>query len=116
MKPLLLIGRILFGGFFLYNGINHFRQHDARLLAGGGPRPADGRSHQFFEEPCPSLGCPGLDGNEGALAGERSCSTPHRKSGPPARRSSRGLNLCSREAGMAGIVNGFEASPSTRRR
>jgi uncharacterized membrane protein YphA (DoxX/SURF4 family) len=26
MKPLLLIGRILFGGLFLYNGINHFRQ------------------------------------------------------------------------------------------
>jgi uncharacterized membrane protein YphA (DoxX/SURF4 family) len=26
MKPLFLIGRILFGGLFLYNGINHFRQ------------------------------------------------------------------------------------------
>jgi uncharacterized membrane protein YphA (DoxX/SURF4 family) len=26
MQPLFLIGRILFGGFFLYNGINHLRQ------------------------------------------------------------------------------------------
>jgi len=26
MKPLFLIGRLVFGGFFLYNGINHFRQ------------------------------------------------------------------------------------------
>lgn len=26
MKPLFLIGRILFGGFVLYNGINHFRR------------------------------------------------------------------------------------------
>lgn len=26
MKALFLLGRIAFGGFFLYNGINHFRQ------------------------------------------------------------------------------------------
>jgi uncharacterized membrane protein YphA (DoxX/SURF4 family) len=26
MKALFLIGRIVFGGFFLYNGINHFKQ------------------------------------------------------------------------------------------
>ena len=26
MKPLFLIGRLVFGGFFLYNGINHFKQ------------------------------------------------------------------------------------------
>lgn len=32
MKALFLIGRIAFGGFFLYNGINHFKQKDA--LAG----------------------------------------------------------------------------------
>jgi putative oxidoreductase len=31
MKPLFLIGRIIFGGFFLYNGINHLRQR--RILA-----------------------------------------------------------------------------------
>lgn len=29
MKAPFLIGRLLFGGFFLYNGINHFRQHKA---------------------------------------------------------------------------------------
>jgi putative oxidoreductase len=29
MKAAFLIGRILFGGFFLYNGINHFKQKDA---------------------------------------------------------------------------------------
>jgi len=27
MKAAFLIGRIVFGGFFLYNGINHLRQH-----------------------------------------------------------------------------------------
>jgi putative oxidoreductase len=27
MKAPFLIGRILLGGFFVYNGINHFRQH-----------------------------------------------------------------------------------------
>jgi putative oxidoreductase len=32
MKALFLIGRIVFGGFFLYNGINHFKQKAA--LAG----------------------------------------------------------------------------------
>jgi putative oxidoreductase len=32
MKALFLIGRIAFGGFFLYSGINHFKQKDA--LAG----------------------------------------------------------------------------------
>jgi putative oxidoreductase len=29
MKAAFLIGRILFGGFFLYNGINHFKQKEA---------------------------------------------------------------------------------------
>ncbi len=28
MKVPFLIGRILFGGYFLYNGINHFRNHE----------------------------------------------------------------------------------------
>lgn len=28
MKAPFLIGRILFGGFFLYSGINHLRKHD----------------------------------------------------------------------------------------
>ncbi len=28
MKAAFLIGRILFGGFFLQNGINHLKQHD----------------------------------------------------------------------------------------
>ena len=28
MKAPFLIGRILFGGFFLYNGINHLRKHN----------------------------------------------------------------------------------------
>lgn len=28
MKPVFLIGRILFGGFFLYNGINHFKNRN----------------------------------------------------------------------------------------
>lgn len=28
MKAVFAIGRILFGGFFLYNGINHFRHKD----------------------------------------------------------------------------------------
>ena len=27
MKAVFLLGRVVFGGFFLYNGINHFRQH-----------------------------------------------------------------------------------------
>lgn len=27
MKALFVIGRMIFGGFFLYNGINHFQQH-----------------------------------------------------------------------------------------
>lgn len=31
MKAPFLIGRLLFGGYFLYNGINHFRQ--TRMLA-----------------------------------------------------------------------------------
>jgi uncharacterized membrane protein YphA (DoxX/SURF4 family) len=26
MKSVFLLGRVIFGGFFLYNGINHFRQ------------------------------------------------------------------------------------------
>lgn len=29
MKAAFLIGRIIFGGFFLYNGINHFKQKQA---------------------------------------------------------------------------------------
>jgi putative oxidoreductase len=29
MKAAFLIGRIVFGGFFLYNGINHFKQKHA---------------------------------------------------------------------------------------
>lgn len=29
MKALFVIGRVLFGGFFLYNGINHFKQQNA---------------------------------------------------------------------------------------
>lgn len=29
MKAAFLIGRIVFGGFFLYNGINHFKQQKA---------------------------------------------------------------------------------------
>jgi putative oxidoreductase len=29
MKALSVIGRIIFGGFFLYNGINHFMQRQA---------------------------------------------------------------------------------------
>lgn len=28
MKATFLLGRILFGGFFLYNGINHFKNHN----------------------------------------------------------------------------------------
>lgn len=28
MKGVFLAGRIIFGGFFLYNGINHFREHE----------------------------------------------------------------------------------------
>lgn len=32
MRVLYGLGRAIFGGFFLYNGINHFRNHDA--LAG----------------------------------------------------------------------------------
>lgn len=31
MKARFLIGRILFGGFFLYNGINHSSQRDGIL-------------------------------------------------------------------------------------
>ncbi|HEX3685147.1 MAG TPA: DoxX family protein [Bryobacteraceae bacterium] len=29
MKAAFLLGRIVFGGFFLYNGINHFKQKEA---------------------------------------------------------------------------------------
>lgn len=28
MKAVFLFGRVVFGGFFLYNGINHFKQHE----------------------------------------------------------------------------------------
>ena len=27
MRPFFLLGRLLFGGFFLYNGMNHFKNH-----------------------------------------------------------------------------------------
>jgi len=29
MKAVFLLGRVVFGGFFLYNGINHFKQRGA---------------------------------------------------------------------------------------
>jgi putative oxidoreductase len=29
MKAVFLLGRLMFGGFFLYNGINHFKQQQA---------------------------------------------------------------------------------------
>ena len=29
MKAVFLLGRVIYGGFFLYNGINHFKQHEA---------------------------------------------------------------------------------------
>lgn len=29
MNPLLVLGRLLFGGFFVYNGVNHFLQAEA---------------------------------------------------------------------------------------
>ncbi|MBV9158346.1 MAG: DoxX family protein [Acidobacteriaceae bacterium] len=29
MKALFLIGRIVFGGFFIYNGINHFKERES---------------------------------------------------------------------------------------
>lgn len=35
MKIPFLIGRLVFGGFFLYNGINHFRQHAALAQSAG---------------------------------------------------------------------------------
>ena len=28
MRPLFLLGRMIFGGFFVYNGINHFRHQE----------------------------------------------------------------------------------------
>lgn len=42
MKAPFLIGRLLFGGYFLYNGINHFRQTQALAQyagAKGVPKP-----------------------------------------------------------------------------
>ncbi len=43
MKPLFLIGRILFGGFFIYNGINHFRSHAGLTQYAGSKKvPAPG--------------------------------------------------------------------------
>jgi uncharacterized membrane protein YphA (DoxX/SURF4 family) len=42
MKALLVIGRAIFGGFFLYNGINHFKQQQALTQYAGSknvPRP-----------------------------------------------------------------------------
>ena len=29
MRSVFLLGRVIFGGFFLYNGINHFKQREA---------------------------------------------------------------------------------------
>ncbi len=29
MSSVFLLGRLLFGGYFLYNGINHFRNHES---------------------------------------------------------------------------------------
>jgi uncharacterized membrane protein YphA (DoxX/SURF4 family) len=29
MKSAFLMGRIIFGGFFVYNGLNHFKQHES---------------------------------------------------------------------------------------
>ena len=43
MKAPFLIGRLLFGGFFLYNGINHFRNTEALAQyagAKGVPKPS----------------------------------------------------------------------------
>ncbi len=42
MKTVFLLGRVLFGGFFLYNGINHFRQREVMTQytgAKGVPHP-----------------------------------------------------------------------------
>ncbi len=42
MNPAFLIGRIIFGGFFLYNGVNHFKQREglAQYTASKGiPQP-----------------------------------------------------------------------------
>ncbi len=35
MKAVFLIGRIVFGGFFLYNGINHFKQKQGLAQCAG---------------------------------------------------------------------------------
>lgn len=42
-KALFLLGRVIFGGFFLYNGINHFKQrkHMAGYAAAKGVPQAD---------------------------------------------------------------------------
>lgn len=42
MKVPFLIGRLLFGGYFLYNGINHFREHESMKQYAGSkhvPKP-----------------------------------------------------------------------------
>ncbi len=42
MKAPFLIGRLIFGGFFLYNGINHFRQREMMAQYAGSkkvPKP-----------------------------------------------------------------------------
>ena len=42
MKVPFLLGRVLFGGYFLYNGINHFREHEAMSQYAGSknvPKP-----------------------------------------------------------------------------
>jgi putative oxidoreductase len=42
MKAVFLLGRLVFGGFFLYNGINHFKQRQAMAQytqAKGVPKP-----------------------------------------------------------------------------
>ena len=42
MRALFLVGRALFGGFFLYSGLNHFQHHDnmsGYAAAKGVPKP-----------------------------------------------------------------------------
>src|SRR3954471_13526367 len=42
MKAVFLVGRIIYGGFFFYSGVNHFKHHDALVQyssAKSVPRP-----------------------------------------------------------------------------
>src|SRR2546421_11793503 len=44
MKAPFLIGRLIFGGYFIYNGINHFKQTETRAQYAGAkkvPRPRE---------------------------------------------------------------------------